>query len=83
MCLSSRCAGALLAAVRAADAGLSMLVVEKTSLVGGTSAISGGGIWIPNNHDQARAGVRDSLEDAFRYVKTCVRGLASAAIATW
>lgn len=70
-------AGALLTAVRAADAGLSVLVVEKAPLVGGTSAISGGGIWIPCNHDQASAGVADTLDDAFRYVKTCARGLAS------
>lgn len=70
-------AGALLGAVRAADAGLSVLVVEKSNLVGGTSATSGGGIWIPCNHDQARAGVSDSLSDAFRYVKTCARGLSS------
>ena len=70
-------AGALLAAVRAADAGLSVQVVEKTALVGGSSAISGGGIWIPCNHDQARVGVQDSLDDAFRYVRTAARGLAS------
>ena len=70
-------AGALLAAVRAADAGLSVQVVEKTALVGGTSAISGGGIWIPCNHDQARVGVQDRLDDAFRYVRTAARGLAS------
>ena len=70
-------AGALLTAVRAADAGLSVLVVEKAPLIGGTSAISGGGIWIPCNHDQARAGVDDVLDDAFRYVKTCARGMAS------
>jgi 3-oxosteroid 1-dehydrogenase len=70
-------AGALLAAVRAADAGLSVHVVEKTGLVGGTSAISGGGIWIPCNHDQARSGIRDSVEEAFRYVRTAARGLAT------
>lgn len=70
-------AGGLLAAVRAADAGLSVLVVEKSALVGGTTALSGGGLWIPCNHDQAKAGVKDNLDDAFRYVHTCARGLAS------
>ncbi len=70
-------AGGLLAAVRAADAGLSVLVVEKTARVGGTSAISGGDIWIPCNHDQANAGVQDTLEDAFRYVRAAARGLSS------
>ena len=70
-------AGALLAAVRGADEGLEVLVVEKTDVVGGTSATSGGGIWIPDNHDMARHGLRDSIETAFRYVKACARGLAS------
>ncbi len=70
-------AGALLTAVRAADEGLKVLVVEKAALVGGTSATSGGGIWIPDNHDMPRAGLRDSVEVAFRYVKACARGLAS------
>lgn len=70
-------AGALLGAIRAADAGLSVQVIEKTNLIGGTSAISGGGIWIPCNHDQANADVQDSLEDAFGYVRTCARGLSS------
>jgi 3-oxosteroid 1-dehydrogenase len=70
-------AGALLTAVRAADAGLSVQVVEKTALFGGTSAISGGGIWIPCNHDQSRHGIRDSVEEAFRYVRTAARGLAT------
>ncbi|MBU6257048.1 MAG: FAD-binding protein [Burkholderiales bacterium] len=70
-------AGALMGAVRAADAGLSVLVVEKSALVGGTSAISGGGIWVPCNDDQARAGVADRIEDAFLYLRTCARGLAS------
>lgn len=70
-------AGAMLGAVRAADQGLKVLVVEKAEFIGGTSATSGGGIWIPNNDDMARAGVRDSDEAAFGYLKACVRGLAS------
>ncbi|MBS0466393.1 MAG: FAD-binding protein, partial [Proteobacteria bacterium] len=70
-------AGALLAAIRAADEGLKTLVVEKMPLLGGTSATSGGGIWIPDNHDMPKAGLRDSVQAAFRYVKTCARGLAS------
>jgi 3-oxosteroid 1-dehydrogenase len=70
-------AGGLLAAVRAADEGLRVLVVEKADVVGGTSATSGGGIWIPDNHDMARHGLRDSIELAFGYVKACARGLAS------
>lgn len=72
-------AGALLAAARAADLGLSVLVLEKTGLVGGTSATSGGGIWIPDNDDMARVGLKDSVEAAFRYVRACAKGLASDA----
>lgn len=70
-------AGALLAAIRAADEGLKTLVVEKTALVGGTSAISGGGIWIPDNYDMPKAGLKDSIDAAYRYVKACAKGLAS------
>jgi 3-oxosteroid 1-dehydrogenase len=70
-------AGALLGAICAADLGLKPLVVEKTALVGGTSATSGGGIWIPCNDDLARAGLKDSVEQAFAYVKACAKGLAS------
>ena len=70
-------AGALLAAVRAADEGLTTLVVEKTDLVGGTSAISGGGIWIPDNYDMPKAGLKDNIDSAYRYVKACAKGLAS------
>ena len=68
-------AGALLGAIRATEHGLRTLVVEKADRVGGTSAISGGGIWIPCNDDQRNAGVEDTLDDAFRYVKACARGM--------
>ena len=70
-------AGALLAAIAAHDDGLRPLVIEKTNLVGGTSALSGGGIWIPVNDDMAKAGIPDSTDTAFGYVKRCARGLAS------
>ncbi len=70
-------AGALLAAARAKDQGLTVLVIEKTALVGGTSATSGGGIWIPDNHDMPRVGLKDSIDAAFTYVKACAKGLAS------
>ncbi|MFN3732197.1 FAD-dependent oxidoreductase [Comamonas testosteroni] len=70
-------AGALLGAIRAQEQGLKTLVVEKTELFGGTSALSGGGIWIPLNYDQKTAGIKDDLETAFGYMKRCVRGMAT------
>ena len=45
-----------------------VLVIEKQDKVGGTSAMSGGGIWIPNSHYAQEAGADDSLDDAKRYL---------------
>ena len=67
-------AGAMSAAVVAADQGLSVLVVEKSDKYGGTSAISGGGIWIPNNHYFADKGGKDSYEKALTYLKASTDG---------
>ncbi|MFC7516782.1 FAD-dependent oxidoreductase [Herbaspirillum sp. GCM10030257] len=64
--------GAMLAACRAADQGLSVLIVEKCAMYGGTTAISGGGIWIPMNHLAMEAGARDSFDEAYTYVRACV-----------
>lgn len=63
-------AGALVAALRARRAGADVLVVEKGALWGGTSATSGGGIWIPGSHLAAQAGHPDDLDEAFGYVRT-------------
>ena len=41
--------GALTSALCAHDGGAKVLVIEKSSQLGGTSASSGGGVWIPNN----------------------------------
>lgn len=46
-----------------------VLVIEKTDLYGGTSAIGGGGVWIPCNHYALAAGAQDSLEDALKYLQ--------------
>lgn len=65
-------AGAMTAALVARQEGLDVLVVEKTEFFGGSSAYSGGGLWVPNNPLMAEAGLRDSLEDARAYMEATV-----------
>ncbi|MCL5041293.1 MAG: FAD-binding protein [Gammaproteobacteria bacterium] len=65
-------AGAMTAAVTAADQGLQVLMIEKASQYGGTSALSGGGIWIPNNHYFKAIGGKDSEEQAWTYLKAAI-----------
>ncbi|GAW49622.1 MULTISPECIES: FAD-dependent oxidoreductase [unclassified Nocardioides] len=60
--------GAMTGAFLAAGAGLSTVVVEKTSLLGGTSAYSGGACWLPGSQVQQRAGIADSTESAREYL---------------
>lgn len=67
-------AGALTSAIRAHDLGLKTLVVEKSGYYGGTSAMSGGSIWIPNNHLMPAVGVPDSDEEALTYLKALTKG---------
>lgn len=65
-------AGGMTAAITAHAKGLSTLVLEKSSVYGGTSALSGGVIWIPNNPHMSRANVKDSAEDAWYYLSQVV-----------
>jgi 3-oxosteroid 1-dehydrogenase len=60
---------ALSAALRAAKGGLSVHVVEKTPYLGGTSAMSGAGIWAPANHVAGAAGVEDTPEEGLAYIR--------------
>ncbi|MGO4389775.1 FAD-dependent oxidoreductase [Variovorax sp. M-6] len=62
-------AAALTAALTAAVAGLKVLVLEKSALLGGTSAMSGAGIWVPANHLAAAAGFQDSRQEALAYLR--------------
>jgi succinate dehydrogenase/fumarate reductase flavoprotein subunit len=50
-------AGGLSAAVTAAAQGLSVAVLEKAEVLGGTTAWSGGWIWAPRNPVVRRAGI--------------------------
>lgn len=60
--------GALTGAALAAKAGLRTAVLERTPLVGGTSAYSGGACWLPGSAVQQRAGLPDSTEGARTYL---------------
>jgi len=62
-------AGGLLTALVAANNRAEVLVVEKESLWGGTSATSGAGIWIPASDQAREAGFDDKVDDAFKYVR--------------
>ncbi|MEA5053653.1 MAG: FAD-dependent oxidoreductase [Propionicimonas sp.] len=63
---------ALAAAVSAADAGLKVLMLESTDRWGGSSALSGGGLWLPNNPLMQRDGAGDSREDALAYLEATI-----------
>ncbi len=62
-------AAGLAAAILAHDNGAKVTLIERTDKVGGTTAVSGGGIWIPDNHLMKEKGISDSKEDAFNYCK--------------
>ncbi|WP_380874304.1 FAD-binding protein [Sphingomonas sp. DBB INV C78] len=72
--LGSGAAG-MTAALTAAEHGAKVLVVEKGEKVGGTSAWSGGQIWIPCNPHQKAFGKEDSREKALTYLASMSNGL--------
>ncbi|GAA4399017.1 3-oxosteroid 1-dehydrogenase [Tsukamurella soli] len=65
-------AGGMTAALAAAHRGLSVLIVEKAAHFGGSTARSGGGVWIPCNEALTSTGIRDTREDARRYLHAIV-----------
>jgi len=62
-------AGAMTAALRAAQTDAAVLIVEKSPYYGGTSATSGGGLWIPCNDLMAGVGIEDNEADALQYMQ--------------
>ncbi|MFL5843523.1 MAG: FAD-dependent oxidoreductase [Solirubrobacteraceae bacterium] len=67
-------AAGLSAAVTAHDAGAEVLVLEKADMLGGTAGVSGGILWVPNNHHMQAAGIADSREDALAYIRRLTHG---------
>ncbi|GAA4724687.1 3-oxosteroid 1-dehydrogenase [Phytohabitans rumicis] len=61
-------AAGMTAALTAAHSGLTAVVVEKENVFGGSTARSGGGLWLPGNEVLRRAGVADTAERAQAYL---------------
>jgi succinate dehydrogenase/fumarate reductase flavoprotein subunit len=66
---------AMTAAIAAHDFGApEVVILEKSGMVGGTTAMSGGMLWIPKNHHQIEAGIEESDEDIVAYLDALAPG---------
>ena len=64
--------GGMVAGLAALDCGLEPLIVEKQALVGGSTGLSGGIVWLPNNPLMRAEGIADSHEDGLAYLADVV-----------
>lgn len=71
--------GGMTAALTADACGLDTLVVEKAPKFGGSTALSGGGIWVPGAPSQRRAGYTPDPDAVFGYLRQITDGLVSDA----
>jgi 3-oxosteroid 1-dehydrogenase len=77
-------AAALSAALSAATGGARVVVMEKAPVLGGTSAMSGAGTWIPANHHMLAAGMSDTPQEALTYLRaTAPEGWQAEEDALW
>ena len=72
-------AGGMTAALVADASGLDTLVVEKSPQFGGSTALSGGGIWVPGAPSQRRAGYSLPPDNVIEYLRQITGGLVSDA----
>ena len=70
--------GGMVAALTAADAGATVLMLEKQDRLGGSTAMSGGIVWVPNNPVMLAEGVPDSYEDALAHFEAVVGDVGPA-----
>ncbi len=70
--------GGMVAALTAADSGASVLVLEKQDRIGGSTCMSGGIVWVPNNPVMETEGVPDSYEDAMAHFEAVVGNVGPA-----
>jgi 3-oxosteroid 1-dehydrogenase len=71
--------GGMTAALAADDAGLDTLVLEKSSHFGGSTALSGGGIWVPGAPAQRREDYAPDPDGVVEYLRLITDGLVSEA----
>ena len=69
--------GGLSAAITADDHGAKALVLERSELVGGVTALSMGEVWVAGNHYAEALGLEDSVESGFRYLRRLAMGYGS------
>ncbi len=69
---------ALTGAITAENNGMKALVIEKLEKWGGSSAFSGGGLWIPNNFLMKEHGCLDSTEEALQYMEAVIEDVGPA-----
>ena len=62
-------AAGLSAALAAAHDGARVVVLEKSRWLGGTTAMSGAGTWVPGHHHMKAAGIEDSPEETLDYIR--------------
>lgn len=67
-------AAGMTAALAAHEAGASVALIERFDRIGGTAAVSGGVIWVPDNPRQRAAGMDDSREEALAYFRALDHG---------
>lgn len=68
------------AAIEAAKAGSSVVILEKTPVPGGSTAISGGIVLAAGTPLQKSAGINDTAQEMFKYIKACGQGRADDAL---
>jgi 3-oxosteroid 1-dehydrogenase len=69
-------AAGMAAALRASSNGGEVALLEKSGVVGGTTAISGGVVWAPGNHHARAAGIEEELETLLSYMRRAAQGRA-------
>ena len=75
-------AGGLATAVTAAKLGLDVVVIEKEPVYGGTTAWSGGWMWIPRNPLALRGGIREDRSAPLAYLRRLRLAAAQLALAS-
>ncbi|MGH9356582.1 MAG: FAD-dependent oxidoreductase, partial [Terriglobia bacterium] len=73
-------AGGMTAALVGSLEGMSVLLVEKTDQVGGTTAFSSGSVWIPGNLQQESIGIHGDTEAARQYLDALIDGRAERSL---